>query len=170
MKKIILLIVSFFILSIVGSCGYKFSGGGLLPGKTKFVTVKMFENRSSETGAENIFANALSIELMEKSDSQVVKLEDADAYFSGVVKSISISTLTRTSDDAVIERKVSAVIDLKMIDKDGNILWFVKDFQGREAFQVTTENITDMASRTVAVRKIAERIAQKVVSRMLDNF
>ncbi|MCD4743482.1 MAG: hypothetical protein K8R67_13520 [Desulfobacteraceae bacterium] len=100
----------------------------------------------------------------------MVKFDDADAYFSGVVKSVSISTLTRTTSDAVIERKVSAVIDLKMIDKDGNILWFVKDFSGREEFQVTTENITDMASRTIALRKIAERIAQKAVSRMLDDF
>ena len=169
MKKL-LLVLSILALSFVVSCGYKFSGGGLLPGKTKLVAVKMFENKSSETGAEIIFANALSIELMEKSDSHVVDFKEADAYFSGVVKSVSISTLTRTSDNAVIERKVSAVIDLKMIDKDGELLWFVKDFQGREEFQVTTENITDMASRTIALRKIAERIAQKVVSRMLDDF
>ena len=170
MKKIIILTAFILVCAFVASCGYKFSGAGLLPGKTKLVAVKMFENKTSETGAENIFANALSIELMGKSSSQVVKLEDADAYFSGIVKSISISTLTRTSDNAVIERKVSAIIDLKMIDKDGELLWFVKDFQGREEFQVTTENITDMASRTLAVEKIAERIAQKVVSRMLDDF
>ena len=170
MKKIVILIVSLLVCIFVASCGYKFSGGGLLPGKTKRVAVKMFENRTSETGAENIFANALSNELMGKSSSQVVKFADADAYFIGIVKSISISTLTRTSDDAVIERKVSAVIDLKMIDKDGELLWFVKDLHGREEFQVTTENLTDMASRTLAVKKIAERIAQKVVSRMLDNF
>ena len=170
MKKILIIIVVFFILSFVASCGYKFSGGGLLPGKTKLVAVKMVENKTSESGAENMFANALSIELTGKSDSQVVKFDDAEAYFSGVVKSVSISTLTRTTGDAVIERKVSAVIDLKMIDKDGNVLWSVKDFQGREEFQVTTENITDMASRTIALQKIAERIAQKVVSRMLDDF
>ena len=168
--KNLLLVISILVLIFVTSCGYKFAGGGLLPGKTKFVAVKMFENKSSETGAENIFANALSNELMEKSDSQVVDFEKADAYFSGIVKSVSISTLTRTSADAVIERKVSAVIDLKMIDKDGELLWFVKDFQGREEFQVTTENITDMALRTLALEKIAERIAQKVVSRMLDDF
>ncbi|MCD4743483.1 MAG: hypothetical protein K8R67_13525 [Desulfobacteraceae bacterium] len=57
MKKI-LIIVAFFILSFVVSCGYKFSGGGLLPGKTKLVAVKMFENKTSESGAETIFANA----------------------------------------------------------------------------------------------------------------
>jgi outer membrane lipopolysaccharide assembly protein LptE/RlpB len=170
MKKIIILSVSIFLISLVASCGYKFSGGGLLPGKTKFVAVEMFENKSSETGAEIIFANALSVELMEKSDSQVVDFEKADAVFIGLVKSVSISTLTRTSADTVIERKVSAVIDLKMVDKEGQVLWFVKDFQGREEFRVTTVNITDMASRTEALQEIAERIAQKVVSRMLDDF
>jgi hypothetical protein len=170
MKKIILFSVLFFIFSIVCSCGYKFSSGGLLPGKTKLVAVMMFENKTSESGVESIFANALTIELMEMSDSEVVKFEDADAYFQGIVKSISISTLTRTADDAVIERKVSAVIDLKMVDKDGNILWFVKDFQSREEYQVTTENLTDMASRTEGLRKIAERISRKAVARMLDNF
>ncbi len=169
MKKI-LIIVSFLILTVFSSCGYKFSGGGLLPGKTKLVAVKMFENKTFESGVENIFANALSIELMEKSDSEVVKFEDADAYFSGIVKSISIATLTRTAVDAVIERRVSAVIDLQLTDKDGNILWFVKDFQGVEEYRVTTENLTDMASRTTGLTKIAERIAEKVVSGMLDDF
>jgi len=169
MKK---LLVLFFILvlSLVASCGYKFSGGGLLPGKTKLVSVEMFENKSSETGAEIIFSSALSSELIEKSDSKVVDAKEAEASFIGVIKSVSISTLTRTSTDAVIERKVSAVIDLKMVSRDGELLWFVKDFQGREEFQVTTENITDMASRTIALEKIAERMAQKAVSRMLDDF
>jgi hypothetical protein len=170
MRKLIIISVSFFILSIFGSCGYKFSGGGLLPGKTKLVAVQMFENKTFESGVENIFANALSIELVEKSDSDVVQFEDADAYFKGVVKSISISTLTRTSTDAVIERRVSAVIDLQLIDKEGNVLWSVKDFDGDEEYQVTTENLADMASRTTGLRKIAERISQKVVSRMLDDF
>ena len=170
MKKILVLLAFFLVLSIAGSCGYKFSGGGLLPGKTKLVAVKMFENKTFESGVENIFANALSKELMEKSDSEVVNFESADAYFTGVVKSISITTLTRTADDAVLERRVSAVIDLQMIDKDGNILWFVKDFQGVEEYRVTTENLTDMASRTTGLRKISERIARKVVSRMLDDF
>jgi len=170
MKKFLIILVSLFILSIVGSCGYKFSGGGLLPGKTKLVAVNMFENKTFESGVENIFASALSLELMGKSDSEVVNLEDADAYFKGVVKSVSITTLTRTSTDAVIERRVSAVIDLQLIDKQGNVLWSVKDFKGDEEYQVTTENLTDMASRTTGLRKIAERIAQKVVSRMLDDF
>jgi hypothetical protein len=169
MKKILLLI---FVLSLsfVTSCGYKFAGGGFLPGKTKFVTVKVFENKTSENGAEIIFAHALSMELMAKSDSKVVDIKTADAYFSGVVKSISISTLTKTSDDAAIERRVSAIIDLRMIGKNGDLLWFVKDFQGREDFKVTTKNTTDMALRTLAITKIAERIAQKVVGIILEDF
>lgn len=170
MKKTLLIIISISFLGFFASCGYKFAGGGLLPGKTKLVAVKMFENKTSETGAENIFSNALSMELVTKSDTKVVGIEKAEAFFTGVVKSISISKLTRTSDDAVIERKVSAVIDLKMVDKDGQVLWSVKDFQGREEYQVTTQNLTDMASRTLAVRKIAERIAQKVVGSLLDDF
>ncbi len=170
MKKIILLTVLALFLNTAGSCGYKFAGGGLLPGKTKRVTVKMFENNTSESGVENIFANALSVEITAKSDSEVVSIEDSDAYFKGIVKSISISTLTRTADDAVIERKITAVIDLKMVDNEGNLLWFIKDFQGREEYMVTTENLTDMASRTKELTKIAERMAQKVVSIMLDDF
>ncbi len=170
MKKIILLIALVLLLSSLASCGYKFAGGGLLPGNTKRVAVKMFENNTSESGVENIFVSALSAELMKKSDSEVVNIEDSDAYFKGIVKSISISTLTRTAADAVIERKITAVIDLKMVDGEGNILWSIKDFKGREEYQVTTENLTDMASRTEGLTKIAERIAEKVVSRMLDDF
>jgi len=169
MKKI-LLITTVLVLFFVASCGYKFSGGGLLPEKTKLVAIEMFVNNTAETGAENIFANALGIELTQMSDSQVVKLKDADAYFKGVVKYISISALTKNSVDSVIERKVYAVIDLQLVDKDGKILWFAKDLKGREEFQVTNVNLDDMSSRTKAVEKIAERLARKAVSRMLNDF
>ena len=170
MRKFATISVFLFCLSMTGSCGYKFSGGGLLPGSVEKVSVNTFENRTSENGVENIFSNAFSLELSEKSDSEVVSLEDSDAYFVGIVKSISITTLTRSSVDTVNERRVSAVIDLQLIDKEGNILWFIKDFQDHEEYQVTTENLTDMTSRTTGLRKIAERIAQKLVSRMLDDF
>ncbi len=170
MKKILLFFALFSFLTMAGACGYKFSRGGLLPGDKKHVAVLMFRNKTLESGVEKVFADALSVEIMDMSDSIVVKMEDADAYFKGVVKSVSISALTRKSDDTVMERRVSAVIDLSMVDKNGKVLWSVNDFSDTEEYRVTTENITDMASRSFGITRIAQRISQKLVTGMLDRF
>ena len=42
-----------FFITLPG-CGFKFAGGGSLPGGISAVCVKIFENRTSETGLETV--------------------------------------------------------------------------------------------------------------------
>ena len=158
------------LLVFLCACGYRFSGAGKLPGSVTRVHVAMFENRSAETGAEAIFTNALVSELLRRSGADVVEKNRASAFISGDIRSITIGALTRTSDDEVLERRVTAVVDLKMVNRKGKKLFDVTGFSGDEEFAVSGSNLSDRASSEEAVEKVARRIAEDLVSRMKDDF
>ncbi|MFO7751143.1 MAG: LPS assembly lipoprotein LptE [Desulfobacteraceae bacterium] len=158
------------LLIFLCACGYRFSGGGGLPGSASRVYVAMFDNRSAETGAEAVFTNALVSELLRRSGAEVVEKNRARAFISGDIRSITIGALTRTGDDEVLERRVTAVVDLKMVDGQGETLFDVTGFSGDEEFAVSGSNLSDRAFSRGAVEKVARRIAEDLVSRMTDDF
>lgn len=155
---------------VVAGCGYRLSGGGPLPGNVTRVAVAMFENRSFETGAETVFTSALMTELVQSSNAVVVDRDEAEAVILGTIKSITLGGLTRTADDAVVERQVSAVLDLDVVSKDGETIWSVRNFFESEVYSVSNANVSDEAAKREAVREIADRVSERIISKMRDNF
>lgn len=167
-KRLIAIIsVLFFLLP---GCGYRLSGGGALPGNVTRVSVAMFQNQSFETGAETIFTSALIRTLVEKTDARIVARKEADAVITSTIKSITMGALTRTSDDAVIERLVGAVLDLYMVNNEGETIWSVRNFSQTEVYTVSSINASDEAAKREALEKIADRISERIISKMRDNF
>lgn len=152
------------------SCGYHFSGNQDLPGGSTRIYVGMFENRSSEQGVESVFTRAVIQELARSTSAVIVKREKADAVVTGRIKSISITTLTRSSDDTAVERSVSAVVDLALTAKSGDVLWSISDYQENEEYTVSQVHATDAAAERQGIEKIAVRIAERLVSSMTDAF
>ncbi len=157
------------ILSIL-SCGYRFEGGGYLKETVKQVTIQVFKNQSMETGADLTFTNALIQEIIEKTDTRVVDGQNADILIKGIVKNISFNTLSRSTSESVLERRISATVDVQMVSKDGGIIWSVADFATHENYTVSENQITDDSNKRQAVEKIAQRTAEKLVSKLLINF
>lgn len=151
-------------------CGYTLSNSGPLPGNVSRISVTMFENHSFETGAESIFTSALIKELLQKSDAMVVDRKRAEAIITGTVRSITVGALTRTADDTVLERQVSAVIDLDMVNLNGEVIWTVRNFSSNEVFTAMSDNALDEAGKREAIEKIADRISERIVDRMRDRF
>ncbi len=170
MKKIILIFLAFGIFVFTDSCGYKFSNKGTLPSGITKLSVGIFENNSSESGAENYFTAALINELVHTTNAMVVDKKNASAFIKARIESITFGTLTRKTDESVSEIRISAVVDLSLIDKSKNTIWSVQNFSDYEDYAVSNSNISDEAAKRGAVKKIAERIAEKIVSRMRDNF
>ncbi len=160
----------FVLVFILSGCGYTLSNGGVLPGGVTRVAVAMFENQSSESGAETTFTSSLIKELLQKSDAMVVERNGADAVITGTIRSITIAALTRNADDEVVERQVSSVIDLDLVDVNGDKIWSVHNFSADEAYTVTSSNLLDEAAKTEAIERIAARISERIVDRMRDRF
>ncbi|MBF0243361.1 MAG: hypothetical protein HQK64_12920 [Desulfamplus sp.] len=171
----IFVVATFFI----SSCGYTLQDGYKLPDDIKTISVMVFKNSSSQTGAEIIFTNALIEELMGSTTVKVINHEqitntinsiNADAVIQGTIISISFDALARTSYDLVYKRGINAVINLEMKSKKGDVLFAVKDLTDRESYTVYRENFMDQALIDSALKKVAKRIAKRVVSQMGDSF
>ena len=158
------------LLFTLASCGYQFEGGGYLNETVKRVAVELFSNRSGEEEADVMFTNALIQEIIDRSDTMVSDSDDSVHVLQSEIKSIVFDTLSRSSTETVVERRVTAVIDVKLIGPDGKVVWSVKDFSTDDDYTVSEDQISDSENKQEAVERIAERIAEKLVSRMVTNF
>ncbi|MCK5696087.1 MAG: hypothetical protein KAH62_05750 [Desulfobacula sp.] len=163
--------ICLFVFTLFASCGYQFEGGGYIKDDVMHIAVQVLENKSSETGAGIAFTNALIQEIIQKIDTKVVDESRATAVLEGTINAITFSTAARSSTESVIDRKVSSIVDLRLINKeDGEVIWSVKSFVTYEDYAVSEDKVSDEVSKNEAVNKIAIRNAEKLVSQMLTNF
>ncbi|MFH2061004.1 MAG: LPS assembly lipoprotein LptE [Pseudomonadota bacterium] len=158
----------FFFLS--SSCGYRFEGGGYLKDTVTQVAVLVLKNQSAETGAAITFTDALIQEIISKTDTKVVDEKSASAVLKGTIKSITFATLSRSTTESVVERRITAAVDLQLINKEGEVIWSVTNFFADDEYDLSENQLTDESNRKEAVEKIAKRMAEKLVSKLLTNF
>ena len=179
MNKKLLIYGIVCVLFFTCSCGYKFSNKGHLPENVTKVFVEIFENKSFETGAEIFFTSALINELIKNTNIEIVKQKNAKAVIKGTIRSITIDALSRESDDSVIERDISAVVDIKIIKKSKKVIWSIQELSDHEKYIVSDKNliakandrkVINEAMEKQIIRKIAKRISEKVVKAITDNF
>jgi len=158
------------VLILLAGCGYGFQSRGALQGNVQTVHVPLFKNRSFQSGAETVFTSAFINEVMDRSTTEVVDNENAQALFRGTIKSVSLRALTRNTDGSVKERRVSATIDLELVGKGGEVLWSAYDYRKSEEYSAESDNITDMQSRSESIKEIADSMAEALLGRMIDDF
>ena len=164
-------LVLFVLLFVLTSCGYQFEGGGYLNSNVTHVAVEMMDNKSAATGAGVVFTNTLIKEILEKTDTKIVDdTTKAVAVLKGRINSITFATISRSTTESVVARRISANVDVQLVDKDGQIVWSVKNLTSREEYQVSKDKITDDSNKRDAVVKISIRNAEKVVLRMMNKF
>ena len=159
------------LLFVLTSCGYQFEGGGYLNSDVTHVAVEMMDNKSQATGAGVVFTNSLIKEILEKTDTKIVDdTTKAVAVLKGRINSITFATLSRSTTEFVVARRISANVDMQLVDKDGQIVWSVKNLTSHEDYKVSKDKITDDSNKRDAVVKISIRNAEKVVLRMMNKF
>lgn len=169
MKKLTVLLL--FCLFLIASCGYQFEGGGYINSNITHVNVTVFENKSSETGAGITFTNALVREIIEETYTKIADHKEiAAAILKGTINSITFDTLSRATTESVIERRVTVNVDLQLMNEKGQIVWSVNNYTTYEEYKVSEDKITDESNKRDAVDRISVRMAEKLVSNMLNDF
>ncbi len=159
------------ILATVTACGYQFAGRGDLPGGIQTLSVRILENRTSETGVETIFSNALINELNRRRSGSVVEDARADAVLQGAIDSLAWDTVARTGSNTAAERRVYAAVTLSLTDMEGNELWKRSGIRAEQAYAVVAGNKSATESnRRRAIATLSEQMAEEVYRRLTDNF
>ncbi|MCJ7616574.1 MAG: LPS assembly lipoprotein LptE [Desulfobacterales bacterium] len=155
---------------ILASCGYSFRGGGDLPKGIKSLSIKMLENRTSETGAENIFTNDLIYEITTQGKVVLTKEGSADGILSGVIQSMRIDAISHRDAYSSLERRVIVTLSLKLTDPTGKVIWSAKDIAESEDYIVASDKQTTERNRRQAIITLSKRLAEKVYNRLTENF
>jgi len=164
-------LIIFLIAVLCGACGYRLAGEGGLPGDSDRLFVKVLENRTQETGVENIVTAALLSELtLRKTESLASGIDDADVVLSGEVEEVAIRTISTRNKDTAGERRVTVTIDLNLKKQDGSVVWAANGLTDDEGYIVDADKERTDQNRRDAIRVLSQRIAEKVVNRMSDDF
>jgi outer membrane lipopolysaccharide assembly protein LptE/RlpB len=153
------------------ACGYRFQGAGKLPAGIARIFVETFENRTTETALESLVTSAVVFEFTKRNKEAVApSAEEADAVLKGVIRSISLQTVSTRGKDAAGERRVTLHTDLRLIGKDGRVLWAAKDVAEYETYSVSDDKFSNERKQRAALAMAASRIAEKIYNRFTDDF
>jgi len=156
---------------MIAACGYQVAGRGDLPGGIQTLAVQMLQNRTSETGVETTFTNALINELNRRRQGSVVFVEKADGVLKGTIESITWDTVARRGTNTASERRVYALLSLILTDGAGNVLWKRSGLKAEQAYAVVDGNKSATeANRRNALGVLSEQMAEHVYRRLTDNF
>ena len=174
LKKQIILIcyVVLFVscgLSVSG-CGYRLAGNGTLPTGVNSICVSIFENRSTETGMENQLASDMIYEFTRSGRKVVSDPALADSILTGIVKSVSVETLSYRSNQTSIESRVRVVVDAKLKNKKGEEIWTADGISEDQAYVADSDNQVNGKNKKDALAKLSLRLAENLHHRMTEGF
>ena len=169
-RKIIFFVL--FLLILVSGCGYRFSGTGDFPEGTKSIFIPILENRTSESRLENQVTDDLIYEFTKnRKDILAGSIGDAEAVLYGIIRSISITTISRDDPNTSSERSVKLSVDMKLVVPEGRVIWRAKGITADEAYNVEPDNkYRTLQNRQEAISEVSQRLAEKIFARMTDNF
>ena len=158
-------------ICMIAACGYQFAGRGDLPGGIQTLSVRILENRTSETGVETIFTSALINELNRRRRGSVVDETRANGVLQGAIESLAWETVARVGTNTAAERRVYASLALTLTDMEGNILWKRSGLRAEQAYAVVDGNKSATESnRRQAITTLSGQMAEHVYRRLTDNF
>ena len=152
------------------ACGYRFTGSGNLPEGIQTVAIEILENRTSETGLENIITNDLIFEFVRKGRNVEKNSEKADGVLTGVIESQRITTISRQAQQSALARRVEIVVNLKLTGSDGEIKWSAPGVSEFEEYDVATDKVTTETNKRQAIGSLSKKLAEKVYNRLTDDF
>ena len=151
-------------------CGYHFAGGGSFPAEIKSISISILENRTAQTGVESIFTNDIIYEVTRDKKVRLTSKEKADATLTGVIASMRTDTISRTGKYTSAERRVIVTVDLKLTDRDGQVIWSAKGLSSNEEYDVASDKQATEQNRRAAISELSKRLAEKIYNRLTDDF
>lgn len=155
---------------VFSACGYRFAGSGSFPAGTKTISISIFENRTAETGLENVITNDFIYEVTRSNEVALIRKDKAEANLSGVIVSTWTASISRSSVDTSLERRVTVTLNLKLTNTSGITIWSAKGVSESEAYVVEDAKQATEQNRQDAISRASKRLAENIYNRLTEDF
>ena len=171
MKKVSNIASLFLCALMTYACGYRFAGSGELPDNIEKIFIEVFKNSTSKAGIERVVTNQLIFEFTRQREKILAnEAINADATLKGVIKKIRTKTISRSGTEVANEREVIMIIDLRLINQNGDVIWTAKALSDRQAYDVSDSKLENDRNESLAIAILSERISERIFSRLTDDF
>ena len=157
------------VLAAAAGCGYSLQGN--LPDHLKTVSVPVFKNRTTESGAETTITAAVINAFTSNGRLKVVSLDQADSVLDGEVTGYQVQSLTYDSRLNLRSYRLTVTMNVRFRDlRRTELLWQENGLVEDVSFDVAGQ-VSDTISREEgAVKQAALEIGRKIVNRAVDRF
>lgn len=159
---------------VVAGCGYSLVGrGNFLPAHISSIQVPTFVNKTTRVELEQRLTQAVADEFVSRGSMQLVNNESqADAILKGSIESFGITPIAFNEQGRATRYQISVNANIELVDRtnDNATLWKNEHYRFTESYAVEAGSLDAFDQETRAIREIAERFAESVVSSILEGF
>lgn len=169
MRKALLMV-----LVLVTGCGYTLVGrGNILDPAIRTINVPTLVNRTTRVEVEQQLTQEVASELVSRGRLRLVSDgKDADAVLRGSVTSFNLTPVGIEQGRAT-QYQISITASIELLDTRGDaesVIWKNDQYRFVENYQVTQDTADGFEQENRAIREIAVRFAQSLVSNLLEGF
>ena len=165
---------STLLLALAG-CGYALVGNAnnLLPPTVHTISVPTFVNKTTRVELEQRVTQAVAEEFVSRGRLRLVNTpKDADIILRGSIDSFGIFPIAFNQQGRATQYQISITANIELLDHraEDKVLWKNDQYRFTENYQVNVESTDAFDQETRAIREIAVRFAESLVTNLLEGF
>ncbi|UCF71329.1 MAG: LptE family protein [candidate division WOR-3 bacterium] len=160
--KLTLVIILLFIfcgLSVLSCCGY--STRSLMPEYLQKIHIRIFQNRTLKTGLDEVATEAVIEAFRSSSNLRIVDEGSADLVLEGSVAGYSKEPHTYTSDQTILEYRITIKYSARCVDRIRNEVFWESDVSDWALYTTDEEG---------SIREAAKKAAERLVTGILTSW
>ena len=156
------------LISYLTGCGYHIAGrGSHVQSEVKSISIPVFENKTMEPIVEEEITPAVIKGFLKDSRIVVVDRSQADLVLHGSVTSYSETPLSFDKNQNVLEYRISVTTHLKLLRQSTNTISWERDLNAYAEYKVSSDVMSTKNLRFLALKEIAQNLAEEATDRVL---
>jgi len=147
------------IILLISCCGY--STRSLMPEHMQKIYIAILENRTLKPGLDELATNAIVEAFRSGSSLRIVDESSADLVLEGSVSAFSKNPHTYTSDQTILQYKITIKYSMRCIDKVRNEVFWEGDVSDWALYDTDEDQ---------GIREAAKKVAERLVTSILTNW
>ena len=169
MKRLLLLLPL-----MLSGCGYALVGhSNFLSPDVKTISVPAFVNRTTRVELEQFVTQSVASEMVARGRLRLVSTPaEADVILKGSIDSFGIFPIAFNPQGFATQYQISITANIQLIDHrhEDKVLWKNDQYRFAENYEVNAVSADAASQETRAIREIAVRFAETLVTNLLEGF